>query len=77
MKLAFELLEKTGIPKGVVNLVNGSKAAVDTLLDHPAVRAISFVGSTAVARYIYARAGANARAARRTMSSCCPTPTCR
>src|SRR5271169_352440 len=63
MKLAFELLEKTGLPKGVVNLVNGGKVAVDTLLDHPAVRAISFVGSTPVARYIYARAGANGKRA--------------
>src|ERR1019366_6883766 len=49
--------------KGVVNLVNGGKVAVDTLLDHPAVRAISFVGSTPVARYIYARAGANGKRA--------------
>ena len=57
MKLAFELLDKTGLPKGVVNLVNGGKTAVDTLIDHPKVRAISFVGSTPVARYIYARAG--------------------
>jgi malonate-semialdehyde dehydrogenase (acetylating) / methylmalonate-semialdehyde dehydrogenase len=63
MKLAFELLEKTGIPKGVVNLVNGGKVAVDTLIDHPAVRAISFVGSTPVAKYIYARAGANGKRA--------------
>src|SRR5713226_9653389 len=63
MKLAFELLEKTGLPKGVVNLVNGGKVAVDTLIDHPAVRAISFVGSTPVARYIYARAGANGKRA--------------
>jgi len=63
MKLAFELLEKTSIPKGVVNLVNGNKVAVDTLLDHPAVRAISFVGSTQVARYVYARAGANGKRA--------------
>jgi malonate-semialdehyde dehydrogenase (acetylating)/methylmalonate-semialdehyde dehydrogenase len=63
MKLAFELLERTGLPKGVVNLVNGGKVAVDTLLDHPAVRAISFVGSTPVARYIYARAGANGKRA--------------
>src|ERR1700675_3086706 len=59
MKLAFELLEKTGLPKGVANLVNGGKVAVGTLIDHPAVRAINFVGSTPVARYIYARAGAN------------------
>lgn len=54
----FELLERTGLPAGVVNLVHGAKAAVDALLDHPDVRAISFVGSTPVARYIYARAAA-------------------
>src|SRR5712671_1746972 len=63
MKLAFELVERTGLPKGVANLVNGGKVAVDTLIDHPAVRAISFVGSTPVARYIYARAGANGKRA--------------
>jgi malonate-semialdehyde dehydrogenase (acetylating) / methylmalonate-semialdehyde dehydrogenase len=50
----FELLHQTGIPHGVVNLVVGAKAAVDALLHHPEVRAISFVGSTPVARYIYA-----------------------
>ncbi len=63
MRRAFELLERTGLPAGVVNLVNGGKAAVDTLLDHPKVRAISFVGSTPVAKYIYARAGANGKRA--------------
>jgi malonate-semialdehyde dehydrogenase (acetylating)/methylmalonate-semialdehyde dehydrogenase len=63
MQRAFELLDQTGIPKGVVNLINGGKVAVDTLLDHPKVRAISFVGSTAVAKYIYARAGANGKRA--------------
>src|SRR6266581_38755 len=63
MRRAFELLEQAGLPKGVVNLVNGGKAAVDTLLDHPKVRAISFVGSTPVAKYIYARAGANGKRA--------------
>jgi malonate-semialdehyde dehydrogenase (acetylating)/methylmalonate-semialdehyde dehydrogenase len=52
-KFLFELLEKTGLPKGVANLVVGAKASVDTLLHHPAVRAISFVGSTPVARYVY------------------------
>lgn len=57
MELVFTLLEKTGLPAGVVNLVNGAKNAVDALIDHPKVRAISFVGSTAVARSIYARAG--------------------
>lgn len=50
-----EIIEKTGLPAGVFNIVNGAKPAVDALLDHPAVRAISFVGSTPVARYIYSR----------------------
>ena len=50
----FELLRETGLPSGVVNLVVGGKAAVNALLHHPDVRAISFVGSTPVARYIYA-----------------------
>jgi malonate-semialdehyde dehydrogenase (acetylating)/methylmalonate-semialdehyde dehydrogenase len=57
MRYVYELIEKTGLPKGVVNLVNGGKVAVDTLIDDPRVRAISFVGSTPVARYIYARSG--------------------
>lgn len=63
MRRAFELLDQCGIPKGVVNLLNGGKPVVDALLDHPAVRAISFVGSTPVARYVYARAGANGKRA--------------
>ena len=63
MRYIYELLETTGLPKGVVNLVNGGKAAVDALLDDPRVRAISFVGSTPVARYIYARAGAKGKRA--------------
>jgi malonate-semialdehyde dehydrogenase (acetylating)/methylmalonate-semialdehyde dehydrogenase len=63
LRYIFELLEKTGLPKGVVNLVNGGKVAVDTLLDDPRVRAVSFVGSTPIARYIYARAGANGKRA--------------
>src|SRR5438477_5938359 len=63
MRRAFELMDQTGLPNGVVNLINGGKAAVDTLLDHPKVRAISFVGSTPVAKYIYARAGANGKRA--------------
>src|SRR2546425_3201751 len=63
MHYAFELLEKTGLPKGVVNLVNGGKVVVDALLDHPKVRAISFVGSTPIAKYVYARAGANGKRA--------------
>jgi malonate-semialdehyde dehydrogenase (acetylating)/methylmalonate-semialdehyde dehydrogenase len=53
-RLLVELLHQTGLPKGVVNLIVGGKAAVDGLLQHPDVKAISFVGSTPVARYIYA-----------------------
>jgi len=63
MRRAYELLDQTGIPKGVVNLVNGGKAAVNALLDHPKVRAISFVGSTPIAKYVYARAGENGKRA--------------
>ena len=48
-----ELLEKAGLPKGVFNIVHGGREAVDTLLTHPKVRAISFVGSTPVAKYIH------------------------
>jgi malonate-semialdehyde dehydrogenase (acetylating)/methylmalonate-semialdehyde dehydrogenase len=63
MRRTFELLEQAGLPRGVVNLVNGDKNAVDTLLDHPKVMAVSFVGSTPIAKYIYARAGANGKRA--------------
>jgi acyl-CoA reductase-like NAD-dependent aldehyde dehydrogenase len=63
MQRLFQILEAADLPKGVLNLVNGSKDAVDALLDHPAVRAVSFVGSTAVARYIYSRAAANGKRA--------------
>ena len=48
-----ELLEKAGLPKGVMNLVHGGREAVDTLLTHPLVKAVSFVGSTPVAKHIY------------------------
>jgi len=57
----FELLAETGLPAGVVNLIHGARSAVDALLDHPAVRAVSFVGSTPVAKYIYGRAAANGK----------------
>jgi malonate-semialdehyde dehydrogenase (acetylating)/methylmalonate-semialdehyde dehydrogenase len=59
----FELIESAGFPPGVVNLVHGGKAAVDALLDHPDVRAISFVGSSPVAKYVYSRAAANGKRA--------------
>ncbi|MBE0659980.1 MAG: CoA-acylating methylmalonate-semialdehyde dehydrogenase [Bryobacteraceae bacterium] len=59
----FELLEKAGFPKGVLQMVHGGRDTVNALLDHPEVRAISFVGSTATARYIYSRASANGKRA--------------
>src|SRR6266852_6109825 len=61
MRRLFELLEKTGLPKGVVNLVNGGKEVVNALCDHPKVRAISFVGSTPVARHVYTRSAASGK----------------
>jgi malonate-semialdehyde dehydrogenase (acetylating) / methylmalonate-semialdehyde dehydrogenase len=54
----FELLESVGFPPGVVQMVHGGRETVNALLDHPGIRAISFVGSTATARYIYSRASA-------------------
>ena len=51
--LITELLEQAGLPEGVLNLVHGGRAAVDALLTHPDVKAISFVGSSPVAKYIY------------------------
>jgi malonate-semialdehyde dehydrogenase (acetylating)/methylmalonate-semialdehyde dehydrogenase len=57
----MELIEQAGFPKGVANLVSGGKPAVDALLEHPAVQAISFVGSSPVARYIYATAAAHGK----------------
>jgi malonate-semialdehyde dehydrogenase (acetylating)/methylmalonate-semialdehyde dehydrogenase len=63
MARVFQLMEQCGFPPGVVNLVHGGKDTVDALLDHPDVRAISFVGSTPVARSVYARAAANGKRA--------------
>src|SRR6187401_1675376 len=61
MARVLQLVEQAGVPPGVVNLVHGGKDAVDALLDHPDVRAISFVGSTPIARYVYSRAAANGK----------------
>jgi malonate-semialdehyde dehydrogenase (acetylating) / methylmalonate-semialdehyde dehydrogenase len=52
--LLGELLYEAGLPEGVFNVVQGDKVAVDRLLEHPEVRAVSFVGSTPVAEYVYA-----------------------
>ncbi|MGR3396636.1 CoA-acylating methylmalonate-semialdehyde dehydrogenase, partial [Pseudooceanicola nanhaiensis] len=53
--MLVELLEEAGLPKGVLQVVNGDKEAVDALLDHPVVQSIGFVGSTPIAEYIYSR----------------------
>jgi malonate-semialdehyde dehydrogenase (acetylating)/methylmalonate-semialdehyde dehydrogenase len=51
--LLAQLLEQAGLPKGVFNLVHGGRSSVDALLKHPLVKAISFVGSTPIAKYVY------------------------
>jgi len=56
MQIVARLIEDVRVPAGVVNLVNGGRAVVDALLDHPTVRAISFVGSSAVAKHEIGRA---------------------
>ncbi|WP_288132179.1 CoA-acylating methylmalonate-semialdehyde dehydrogenase [Microbulbifer sp.] len=56
-----ELLKEAGLPDGVFNVVNGDKVAVDTLLTDPRVEAVSFVGSTPIAEYVYATASANGK----------------
>jgi malonate-semialdehyde dehydrogenase (acetylating)/methylmalonate-semialdehyde dehydrogenase len=59
--LVAELWTQAGLPKGVFNVVHGDKVAVDALLTHPGVAAISFVGSTPIAKYVYATAAANGK----------------
>lgn len=58
---AIELLHDAGLPPGVMNLVHGGKDAVNALLHHPLVKAVSFVGSTPIAKYIYATAAAEGK----------------
>ncbi|MHC5306728.1 CoA-acylating methylmalonate-semialdehyde dehydrogenase [Bartonella sp. LJL80] len=60
MRLA-ELFIEAGGPAGIFNVINGDKEAVDTLLDEPEIKAISFVGSTPIAQYIYRRAAENGK----------------
>ncbi len=59
----FALIQAAGFPAGVMQLVNGGRETVNAILDHPAIRAVSFVGSTATAKYIYSRAAANGKRA--------------
>jgi malonate-semialdehyde dehydrogenase (acetylating)/methylmalonate-semialdehyde dehydrogenase len=53
--LIAELLKQSGLPDGVFNVVHGDKEAVDTILEHPGIAAVSFVGSTAIAEYVYSK----------------------
>jgi malonate-semialdehyde dehydrogenase (acetylating)/methylmalonate-semialdehyde dehydrogenase len=59
--LHARLLKEAGLPDGVFNVVNGDKSAVDAILDHPEIQAVSFVGSTPIAEYIYARGSATGK----------------
>jgi malonate-semialdehyde dehydrogenase (acetylating) / methylmalonate-semialdehyde dehydrogenase len=57
----FEIMEQLHLPPGVLNLLHGGKAVVDALLAHPVVRAVSFVGSTVVAKYVYEQAAVHGK----------------
>ncbi len=59
--LIAQLAKEAGVPDGVLNLVHGDKVAVDRILDHPDIKAVSFVGSTPVAKYIYETATRNGK----------------
>jgi malonate-semialdehyde dehydrogenase (acetylating) / methylmalonate-semialdehyde dehydrogenase len=58
---AIQLLQQAGLPHGVMNLVHGAKPSVDALLHHPLVKAVSFVGSTPIAKYVYTTAAAQGK----------------
>ncbi|MGB3409277.1 MAG: CoA-acylating methylmalonate-semialdehyde dehydrogenase, partial [Jannaschia sp.] len=57
------LLEEAGLPKGILQVINGDKEAVDAILDHPVIQSVGFVGSTPIAAYIYERASAQGKRA--------------
>ncbi|SFD80284.1 CoA-acylating methylmalonate-semialdehyde dehydrogenase [Roseivivax sediminis] len=59
--LLAELMEEAGLPKGVLQVVNGDKEAVDAILDHPGIASVGFVGSTPIAEYIYGRGCSNGK----------------
>src|SRR6185295_19244553 len=59
--LIWDLFQEAGFPPGVLNVVHGDKEAVDAILDHPHIKAVSFVGSTPVAEYIYTRGAASGK----------------
>jgi malonate-semialdehyde dehydrogenase (acetylating)/methylmalonate-semialdehyde dehydrogenase len=60
-QIAFEVLHSLGLPPGVVNLVNGGREIVEGILEHPAIDAVSFVGSAPVAKLVYQRAAASGK----------------
>ena len=62
-QLIFDLIEKTGLPKGVINLVHGGKEIVNALCTHPDVKGVCFVGSTPVAKHVYQTASAHGKRA--------------
>jgi malonate-semialdehyde dehydrogenase (acetylating)/methylmalonate-semialdehyde dehydrogenase len=80
MQLVFELVDELDLPEGVVNLVHGGKEAAMSIMEHPDVVGISFVGSTPVAKVIYETSAKHgkrvqAQGGAKTTSPLCPTPT--
>ena len=74
-----ELMLEAGLPDGILNVVHGDKEMVDAILDHPDIKAVSFVGSSDIAHYVYRAApppvsGCRRWAGPRTTASSCPTP---
>src|SRR5690606_35080281 len=63
LQKVMQLVDQAGFPPGVVNLVNGGREVVTAMLDHPGIRAVSFVGSSAVAKFVYSRAAATGKRA--------------
>jgi malonate-semialdehyde dehydrogenase (acetylating) / methylmalonate-semialdehyde dehydrogenase len=61
MQKLFKIIEELDLPPGVINMINGDRVVSEGILDHPGIDTISFVGSTAVARYVYERAGATGK----------------
>src|SRR5256884_2395983 len=61
MQLVMDLVDQAGFPAGIVNLVHGAKETVNAILDHPHIAGVSFVGSSAVAKLIYAKAAASGK----------------
>jgi malonate-semialdehyde dehydrogenase (acetylating)/methylmalonate-semialdehyde dehydrogenase len=60
-QMILELMYQAGLPEGVLNIVNGGKPAVDAILHHPSIKAVSFVGSTPIAEYVYETGTANGK----------------